>query len=169
MIEAETIKEFERDGFKVRLERIPDYDYRAGADDDIYPRLVLAEEVSEEETLGKYPGVQQGEYYALTHADTERLIKVAGTDDRDEFLTWAQDVAAALSNGVLSFVGIRATVYRAGVELASASLWGIEDDGRTDETTKQSRAYWFEVGDELAAEAIEEARKKIAALTGEAS
>ena len=166
---AETIKEFERDGFKVRLERIPDYDYRAGADDDVYPRLVLAEEVSDEETLGKYPGVQQGEYWALTHADAERLVKVAEPTDRAAFVAWLEDTAAALSNGILSFVGIRAVVYRAGVELANASLWGIEDDNRTDEAAEQSRAYWFEVGEELTEEAMDEARKKIAELTEEAS
>lgn len=54
-----------------------------------------------------------------------------------------------------SYVGAIVTVERNGIELASASLWGIESTAGD---------YFCTVGNELASEALEQARDAIAAL-----
>lgn len=53
------------------------------------------------------------------------------------------------------YVGAIVTVERKGIELARASLWGIESD---------AGEYFLEVGNELAEQALEEARNMIADL-----
>ena len=53
------------------------------------------------------------------------------------------------------YVGVIVEAYREGIKLGSASLWGIESD---------SDDYLEEVAEELADEAIEEAKAKLASI-----
>lgn len=62
----------------------------------------------------------------------------------------------AWCNDDWSYVGVIVTASRAGIELASASLWGIESD---------SDDYLTETAQDLAQEAINDAQEAIAALT----
>jgi hypothetical protein len=61
-----------------------------------------------------------------------------------------------LNDGSWIFVGLKVTVFRAGIELGSASLWGIESDS--------DEAYFIETFNEPAIEALAEAEKNRKAI-----
>jgi len=65
------------------------------------------------------------------------------------------------ANGDLCLLVVGATVFRAGVELASSGLHGIDVDSTSD-------PYLTEVAHEMANEALAEARKKLAQLCAQA-
>lgn len=62
----------------------------------------------------------------------------------------------AYTQGHWCMVGVVVKVYRAGIELGSASVWGIESDSE--------ERYFTDTAVELAEEAVEEARKAVKAL-----
>lgn len=160
------IETFGRKGFSITVEGQPDHDYQPGRDDDVYPNLVYVNHnaYDNEEFLGVFPGVSQGDYWALSKAELARLYAAAEVDDakaRRDLKQWAEGAAEALANGMLSFVGITVVASRAGVELGTASLWGVEDDGRD---AGRTAGYWKEVASEVADEAIGEAEEKLVAL-----
>lgn len=61
----------------------------------------------------------------------------------------------AYCNGDWHYIGVIVDAYREGIKLGSASLWGIESD---------ADGYLEEAAEELAAEAVEEAKATLAKL-----
>jgi hypothetical protein len=99
-----------------------------------------------------------GSASAIVEGFTLHLKIVADPDadtsylDQDDFA----DRKDQYERDQFSFEGAIVTVYRAGVELAFDSLWGIESDS--------GRDYFVSVADGLADEAIERAKVAIAHL-----
>lgn len=177
--ESETIQEFERDGFDVRVSISPDYDYRPGEDDDVYPRLTYWEggelDVRDEWTgqfvrrpLGPFSGTVQGEYYVVEPDDVDRLITLMGGSPRAA-RKWIDQTAAAIACRDLSWINVDVTVSRAGVELGRASLGGVDYDVRDAAHQKASDEYARNIPTEydLIGEALDEA-KQAATVIGEA-
>lgn len=161
MSDAETLKEFGRRGWSIKVETRPDYDYEPGRDDDVYPRLTPhdpGDEVGDGD-LGPFPGVVQGEYYRVTAEEVTRLFEIAGASDFDEFRAQIGKTARDIANGQLRWIGVIATARRGKHVLGTSSLWGVDDDGSED-TAPHIR----EVADEVADEAIAEAEAALREL-----
>lgn len=92
---------------------------------------------------------------AIRHSDSRGAVFKWFVPANPEY--GRQDYARAcdFGNG-WSFVGIEVTAYRSGVQLGSASLWGIESDSGDEYFTEQAL--------ELAEEAISEARDNLIRL-----
>lgn len=80
-------------------------------------------------------------------ATRRQIAALAAREDFERLRRWCNDD--------WSYVGVVVTVSAKGVELGSASLWGIESD---------AGEYLVEVANELLPEAMEEARKRIVDL-----
>lgn len=80
-------------------------------------------------------------------ATKRQIAALAAREDFERFRRWC--------NGDWSYVGVVVTVSARGVDLGTASLWGIESDAGD---------YLLEVANELLPEAMEEARKRIVDL-----
>lgn len=76
-----------------------------------------------------------------------RYAALAARSDFERMQAWSDDE--------WHWCGIVVTAYRNGIELGSASLWGIESD---------SGEYLVDVANELMGEAIDDARSQVAAL-----
>jgi len=85
--------------------------------------------------------------HRATYPSARAYAAAAARADFDNFKAWCDDE--------WSYVGAIVTVKRNGIELATASLWGIESTAGD---------YFCEVGNELAEQALEEARAAIEAL-----
>lgn len=136
MRNSDTIKEFGRAGWTIHIEAWPDDEYRPGEWDEAWPRLTYVDArdyyAGEPGDLGPFPGISQGEYYCVKAADVERLLSAWQTapEDRAEMVERIADDAAAIANGSLYWVTVCARASRAGHELGSASLGGIDQDTR---------------------------------------
>lgn len=95
------------------------------------------------------PNMARAQTYAMHRAtmSPRAYAALAASQDFARLKSWCDDQ--------WNYVGIIVTASRAGIELASASLWGIESD---------SADYLTECANELAQEAMTDAQAAIAAL-----
>lgn len=87
-----------------------------------------------------------------------RYIVQGGGDP--EYLAADAERLEAYERQEWAMLGVVVTILKAGVELAHASLWGIESDSE--------ESYFDEVAQDCAHEALPEAKAKIAALIADA-
>lgn len=92
------------------------------------------------------------------HTTFEDWDEPTNDEDTQEFRELYFSRKRQYEAGVWSWVGVVVTASKFGVELGSASLWGIESD---------SSEYHQQVADELADEAIDDARQTIQKLVEE--
>ncbi|MDE1816844.1 MAG: hypothetical protein KGI11_09850 [Thaumarchaeota archaeon] len=86
-------------------------------------------------------------------ASKRQVAAIAAREDYETLRAWCNDE--------WKYCGVIVTASREGINLGSASVWGIEIGHPAD----PDNAYAAEVADELAPEAIADARAKLAALS----
>jgi hypothetical protein len=175
---GETVAEFDRDGWHIRVRVTPDYDYRPGEDDDVYPRLTVIDrwtydwEADRDEytgqfvrrPLGPFPGVVQGEAYLVEPDEVDRLAELWGESPR-KVRRVAEADARALACGDLSHVNVDVYAERGGIQ-ERACIGGVGYDVRDEKSREESERY---VRDEipdyygLVDEAIKQAEASLAA------
>jgi hypothetical protein len=165
MGDFETIEEFDRDGWGISVQLAPDYDYRPGHDDDIYPRLEgigsYGRHPLERDDDGRFlpqPIIVWGrhERYEVSVEEIRRLIEVGGMNKKRARSIIAGD-AEAIASETLSWVLVRVAARRAGIE-GCAVLGGVDYDLR-----QGADAYARQTVEEYAMveEAIEDAARSV--------
>lgn len=132
MSERETIKECEKDGWTIKVQLVPDYDYQPGQDDDIYPN---AQEVRMDPNTGEYPSdgwivdFRHGQMH-VSGEEIERLLEIGGGGKKQRE-AMESDIRA-IGHEYLSWVGVIVTATRGDIS-GEDSLYGVEYDLRQSE------------------------------------
>lgn len=163
----DTILEETREGFDIRVKMVddnaPDTSAIGEYTDKIEDGVIIRD------------GERPGEFYEdLTDDEREKIPcrgnkfrafkpyaggEKVGTDDYRMNGKQDYERMEGLNRGDWYFVGVVAKVFKKGIELGNASLWGIESDAGD---------YFNEVAKEVADEAMIEAKKNLAALCADA-
>lgn len=168
-MEYEVIHEEDRDGWHIEVALAPDYDYRPGEDDDIYPVFEDAgrylREYGRDEAPRDYDGhflprpiivdSRQGPLMVTTD-EIRRLIEVRGMDPRTARKNIESD-ARAIAGELLIWAIVRVRATAPSGVTGEDYLGGVEYDLRQ----RTPEQYALEVADEMVGEAIENAARSV--------
>lgn len=167
-MEYETIREDERDGWHIEIALAPDYDYRPGEDDDIYPRFEWPRGyVDPDEVERDYDGrflpqpivVDTRDGQAIvTPEEIRRLIEVGGMNPRTARKTIESD-ARAIAGEDLTWTVVRVRATSPSGARGEDYLGGVEYDLRE----RNPERYALETVEDygMAENAIEDAARSI--------
>lgn len=168
MTEFETLKEYEKDGWTIQVAIAPDYDYRPGEDDDIYPVLEAAPSYwDEDERERDYDGRYLPQPITVRTRSGPAIVSVEQIEKRAE--QWGSSKrrtrellrrdAEAIGLEELSWVVVRVTASR-GTISGTDYLGAVEYDLRERNPDK----YALETVEHyaMAENAIHEAAERVA-------
>jgi len=164
----ETIETRERDGWQIEIAISPDWEYRPGYDDDIYPRMEPRDYGTTDPEPRDYDGQflprpiivsGRSDEYVVTPDEIARLTELWGGSPRRARKIIADD-AAAIAGEMLSWIVVRVTV-RCGAMVGADYLHGVDYDLRQ----RDPNRYALEIAeDQMVDEAIHDAAKMLGGL-----
>ena len=171
MEEYETIHEEDRDGWHIAIALAPDYDYRPGEDDEVYPTFEDAGRYLRDYDRDEAPRDYDGQFLPrpiivdsrqgplmVTPETIDHLTEVGGLNPRTA-RKWIESEARAIAGEDLSWTVVRVTATSPSGATGTDYIGGVEYDLRE----RKPERYALETVDEagMVDNAIDEAARSI--------